>query len=121
MAPANIDAVKLLRLEEQIRQEREIFDQRKTHEERWFTLRLRMGYMAIVLLPLVMLITSYIVLHHENFPSAVVTSSAAALFVDVLGLLISIWKLVLNPSSVSKAEPLISGFEKLAAEETADG
>lgn len=120
MAVSNIGAVKLQRLEEQIRQEKEVFDQRKIHEERWFTLRLRMGYMAIVLLPLIMLVTSYIILHHELFPAAVVTSSAAALLVDVLGLLISIWKLVLNPTSMSKAEPVISGFEQFAVEEAAD-
>lgn len=43
----NLNAQKILRLEEQLRQEREVFDQRKLHSERWFTLRLRMGYIRI--------------------------------------------------------------------------
>ncbi len=53
-------AAKLLRLEEQVRQEQETFNLRKGHEERWFSLRLRMGYMAILVLPLFLIICSYV-------------------------------------------------------------
>ena len=37
-----------------------------------------------------------------------VDKETGALFVDVLGLVISVWKVVLNPGSVTKLEPVTS-------------
>lgn len=116
MTSPEMSSQMLMRLEEQLRQEREVFDQRKVHGERWFTLRLRMGYMAVVLLPLFMCITSYIIFNSDKFPSSVVTLSATALLADVLGTILSVWKLVLNPDSISKAEPVTNSFNKIAAD-----
>lgn len=118
MSAPEMTTQKLMRLEEQLRQEREIFDQRKTQGERWFSLRLRMGYMAVLLLPLFMGITAYIIFNSEKFPSSVVTLSATALLADVLGTILSVWKLVLNPDSISKAEPVTNSFDKIAADES---
>lgn len=113
MSETQMTTAKLLRLEEQIRQEQETFNLRKGHEERWFNLRLRMGYMAVIVLPLFFIVCSFIIYNHNNFPPSVVTLSASALLVDVLGLIVSVWKLVLNPSSISKTEPISTGFEKI--------
>ena len=55
------------RASERLRQEREIFEQRKKHQAHWFNLRLVMGYSAVVLLMLVMLLASYILAHHLDF------------------------------------------------------
>ena len=114
MTESKMTAAKLLRLEEQVRQEQETFNLRKEHEERWFSLRLRMGYIAVIALPLFLIVCSYVIYNNESFPDSVVTLAASALLVDILGLVISVWKLVLNPSSISKTEPISSGFEKLA-------
>lgn len=102
--PNNADVTPILieRAAEQLRQEREIFEQRKLQESRWFWLRLVMGYSSIVLLVTVMGISSYILVNAAMFNSVVVTSAGAALFVDVLGLLISVWKVVLSPTTTSQ-------------------
>jgi hypothetical protein len=96
-----------LRLEERLRQERETFEQRKGQEREWFLLRLRMGYIAVVMLPGVALACGYILFNHVSFTSPVITAAGAALFTDVLGLLVAVWKVVLNPGSVARLEPLI--------------
>jgi hypothetical protein len=116
MTTPEMNTQMLMRLEEQLRQEREVFDQRKAQGERWFTLRLRMGYMAVVLLPLFMGITSYIIFNSGRFPPSVVALSATALLADVLGTLLSVWKLVLSPDSISKAEPVTNSFDKITAD-----
>ena len=114
MNETQITTAKLLRLEEQIRQEQETFNLRKGHEERWFDLRLRMGYMAVIVLPLFFVVCSFVIYNHTNFPTSVVTLASSALLVDVLGLVVSVWKLVLNPSSISKTEPISTGFERVS-------
>ena len=108
MSNTNPSPQVLLRLEEQLRQERETFDHRKLQDVRWFALRLRMGYTAAVMLPLVALACAYVLLNHPQFPPSVVTSAGAALLVDVLGLVVAVWKVVLNPGSVTRLDPVIS-------------
>src|SRR6266851_2411997 len=76
------------RIRERLRQERETFDQHKLQESRWFILRQVMGYSAVVLLPVFMFVSSYILFNHAVFPGAVVTAAGAALLVDTLGLVI---------------------------------
>ena len=48
------------RIRERLRQERDTFDQHKGHENRWFYLRLVMGYSSVFVLVAIMLISSYI-------------------------------------------------------------
>src|SRR5438874_6530357 len=108
MNEPNLSAQALLRLEERLRQERETFDQRKSQESRWFSLRLRMGYTAAVVLPAVALACGYILFNNSAFPSSVVTAAGGALFADVLGLMVAVWKVVLNPGSITRLEPIIA-------------
>ena len=91
---------------ERIRQEKETFDQRKRQDNLWFILKLVMGFFAIILLTAVLCFSAYILMNNEKFPSSVVTSAGIALFVDILGLLIAVWKIVLNPTSITKLEPI---------------
>ncbi len=102
---AELNPVIVERASEQLRQERETFDQAKSHEHWWFVLRLMMGFSSIVLLVAVMVVSVYILFNHADFPTAVVTAAGAALFVDVLGMLIGVWKIALNPKSVTKLQP----------------
>jgi hypothetical protein len=108
MNTPNFNAAALLRIEEQIRQERETFDQRKEQEAKWFSLRLRMGYAAVILLPAIIIISTYILFNHTSFTFTIVTAASGALFADVIGLIVAVWKVVLNPGSVTKLEPIIS-------------
>ena len=93
---ANKTSTKELPEREELRRQREVFHQRRTHATRWFTLRLVMGYSAIVLMTFIMLGAFYILIHSTRFPAEVVTSACAALFIDTLGLLVTIWKIVLK-------------------------
>lgn len=106
MTEDNVSPVLIERASEQLRQERETFEQRKNQEARWFMLRLMMGYSSVLLLGAIMVIATYILISHEQFPAGVVTSAGAALFVDVLGLLIGVWRIALNPGSVTKLDPV---------------
>ena len=107
--------VALLRTEEGLRQYRETFDHRKEQESRWFVLRLRMAYLAIFMLPAVAVVAVYILLNHNMFGPTITNFAGAALFVDVLGLVASVWKIVLNPASVTKLQPMIEdGFPDLS-------
>jgi hypothetical protein len=90
---------------EQLRQEREVFDQRKKHESRWFALRLSMGYSSIILLFAVIMICSVVLFSNSKFPEFTVRAAGAALFADVVGLLISVWKVVLKPDFITKLTP----------------
>jgi len=106
MANSFLSPVAIERATEQLRQERETFNQAKQHEARWFVLRLVMGYSAVVLLGGVMVVASYILFNASAFPAAVVTAAGGALFVDVLGLLIAVWKIALNPDFHAKLSPV---------------
>lgn len=106
MNGSHLTAVDIERASEQIRQERETFDQQKSHSERWFKLRLTMGYSSIVLLAAIMAISGYVLFRAADFPPSVLTLAGAALFVDVLGLLIGVWRIAMNPKLISQLEPV---------------
>lgn len=91
---------------ERIRQERETFNQRKKQDSQWFVLKLIMGFFSIILLAGILLFSVYVLLNNDDYPSSVVNSAGVALFVDILGLIISVWKIVLNPNSITKLEPV---------------
>lgn len=103
----NIDstAIKLERATEQLRQEREVFEQRKQQESRWFFLRLLMGYSSVVLLFAVVVLSSMVLFNAEKFSEFTVEAAGAALFADVIGLLLSVWKVVLNPNFMTQLVP----------------
>jgi hypothetical protein len=99
------------RAAERIRQEKETFDQRKRQDNQWFVLKLVMGFFAVVLLTAVLIISTIILINNKNFPASVVTAAGVALFADILGLLISVWKIVLNPNSITKLDPVTKAEE----------
>lgn len=103
---------------EKLRQEKEIFDQRKEQEGRWFKLRLIMGYSSVFLLGSIMFVSSYIILNPSLFSPNITTTAGVALFGDVLGLLTCVWKIVLNPTFMTKLEPAtntIQSYEEMLA------
>ncbi|HDZ1111612.1 hypothetical protein [Klebsiella pneumoniae] len=102
---AELNPVIVERASEQLRQERETFDQEKSHDHLWFMLRLVMGFTSVILLIVVMVVSVYILFNSASFPKSVVAYAGAALFVDVLGMLIGVWKVALNPKSTSKLQP----------------
>lgn len=93
------------RATEQLRQKRETFDQAKSQDKWWFLLRLVMGFASVVLLVAVMIVATFILFNNDEFPVGVVTAAGAALFVDVCGMLVGVWKIALSPNSTSKLVP----------------
>ena len=92
-----VDAtIVVARAQEQLRQERETFDQKKRQDSRWFLLRLAMGWSAVVLLPAIGGISGWVIANHSHFSTGTVTLASSALFVDSLGLVLAVWRIVLG-------------------------
>jgi hypothetical protein len=68
-------------------------------------LRMTMGALAIVFIPAFMVICT-ILISRTGTPAAVKDLAASALLVDILGLIISVWKVVLNPASITQLSPV---------------
>jgi hypothetical protein len=105
-------------LQERLRQERETFDQHKTHENQWFKLRLVMGAVAVILVPSIIVICVFVFLNHAVLPTAIVASASGALFVDVVGLVIAVWKVVLSPGFITKLAPVTQSAPITAVSES---
>lgn len=86
------DAVILAQAEERLRQERELFDQRKAQDRKTFALRLAMGWTAVALLVAICAFAGYIILNRTSFDGTTVTVATSALLVEALGLVIAIWR-----------------------------
>ena len=105
MASDDMVPIRIERATEQLRQEREVFNQRKNQESRWFLLRLTMGYASVVLLFAVIVISALVLFNSADFPDFTVKAAGAALFADVVGLLVGVWKIVLKPDFMTKLSP----------------
>jgi len=97
--------IEIERAMEQLRQEREVFDQRKAQEGRWFFLRLTMGYASVILLVAVIIVSALVLFNSDKFADFTVKAAGAALFADVVGLLVGVWKIVLKPDFMTKLAP----------------
>jgi hypothetical protein len=102
----NSSAIKLTKAAETLRQESETFEQYKAHDRMWFILRLVMGYTAVISLIAILVISAIIIFNYESFPDKIVSWAGPALFVDILGLIFTVWKVVLNPNFSTKLEPV---------------
>lgn len=101
------DRVSFAREQEQLRQERETFEQAKKQDAQWFVLRLVMGYVAVVFLTAIMVVAPYVLFNESKFSTGVVAAAGAALFGDVLGLLIMVWKTLFNPDLKAQLRPVM--------------
>lgn len=90
---------------EQLRQEREAFDQAKSQGALWFSYKLRMGYGINLLLLGGAAACTYILLCHDDYPAQVVTIAAAILPGDIIALAIAVFKLVLQSNPLPALQP----------------
>jgi hypothetical protein len=91
---------------EQLRQERETFDEHKKQSQRWFNLRFIMGILAIIMLPSLLIIAAYVLYYNSNFSEWIIRIVASTLFVDAIAFLISIWKILLKGDFISPLSPI---------------
>ncbi|QHS59960.1 hypothetical protein [Chitinophaga agri] len=92
---------------EALRQAREAFNQNESYVQRWFMFKMATGYAAISILSSIVIISGGILFNHSDFPALTVTLAGAALFTDALGIVYTVWKVILNPRSVPRLEPVI--------------
>lgn len=91
---------------EQLRQERETFDQARSQDRQWFGLRLSMGYVAIALMVLVAAVSLYVMLHPQQYGPTVLVLAATALLVDMVSLAAAVFRLVLQPGGATALGPV---------------
>jgi hypothetical protein len=81
---------------EQLRQEKETFDQAKSDTQSWSKLRLSMGWTALVLLPTLAAAAIFILIEHDHFSTVATTSAAATVLLQTVTLVVAVWRLVLG-------------------------
>ena len=106
MSEVWLSQIDFMRAEEQLRQERATFELQKSQSARWFVLRLVVGYTSVIALITVLAVCVYILMRSDIFPSTVTTAAGATLFGDVVGLVATIWKVVLNPGTTAPLAPV---------------
>lgn len=79
-----------------------------------------MAVVAIVMLPTIAVVCSTIILT-ETYSAAVVTAASGALFVDILGIVATTWKLVLQQGGNRDLSPVTTRVEPRRREVTHRG
>ena len=94
------------RAREQLRQERETFEQMRREGARWSMLCLSMGYGGLGLMAGIAVVAGVVVLHPGHYGPIPVCAAATTLLVDMLSLATSIARLGPSGSSVMVLEPI---------------
>jgi hypothetical protein len=101
--------MKTERAREQLRQEREAFEQTRREVARWSVLRLCVGYGGLALMTGIAGVAGVVVLHPDQYGPVPVGAAATALLVDMVSLAASIARLILSRSSMMVLEPVTRG------------
>jgi hypothetical protein len=102
------DEVKIQRAYENFRQERETFDQLKKHDEYWFILKMIMGGCSVFVMIVVLFFSIYIIINNSSFPQYIVYTGGGGFIIDIIASSASVWKLTMNPKSMSELKPITS-------------
>jgi hypothetical protein len=97
---------------EKLRQVKETFEQRKSHERLWFKLRLFIGYASIIMIIGVFALSFYILYYSSQFSTTIIYLAGAALFVDMVALVATVWKMVLSPKFITELNPFIKELDQ---------
>ena len=98
------------RARQRLEQEQATFDQKKAQDARWFVLKLAMGILAMLIIPTIVGICASI-LYDPTQTANVKSLAAGALLVDILGLVAAVWRVILNPASVTQLAPITEVME----------
>jgi hypothetical protein len=94
-----------IRAEEQLRQERETFEQHKWMAERQFLARQRMVGASFLILPAILAVAIWVFTHPERYPSLTIPAGAAV-FGTILCAMVFIWKTIVRPESNKPVHPI---------------
>jgi len=105
--PASLVELKAI---QRLQQEQDTFEQKKAQDARWFVLRMAMGILAMLVIPAMVAICVLIIADpHQD--GMVKRLAASSLLVDILGLMGAVWRVILNPRSVSQLAPVTGADE----------
>lgn len=107
---------------QRLRQEQATFDQKRVQDARWFVLRMAMGILAMLVIP-AMIVICVLIIFNPHQEVTVKVLAASTLLVDILGLMGAVWRVILNPASVSQLAPVTAAYElsPTTSDETQDG
>jgi ABC-type transport system involved in cytochrome c biogenesis permease component len=100
------DELSLAQLTERLRQEKETFDQNKSHDERAFRVRMAFAWVAVMILPAVLVVSIVVLVFHRDFNDFVVRFAAAALFVDTLSTGASLYRIMITGLPKRELKPV---------------
>jgi hypothetical protein len=103
---ATPDELSLAQLTERLRQEKETFDQAKSQDERAFRVRLAFAWVAVVILPAVLIAAIMVLTFHRDFNDFVIRFAAAALFVDGLSTGASLYRIMVTGLPKRELKPV---------------
>lgn len=90
---------------ERLRQEAETFDLQKAHAGRWFVWRLAAAYLGLAMLPMMGGFCIWIIAT-EYRSAAVVVWATGVLGTEILGVVIAVVRMALNPAAVADLTPV---------------
>jgi hypothetical protein len=91
---------------EALRQERICFDDTRLHFNRWIILKLIMGYSALAILVCIMSICGFVVFNYSKFNDKIILCCIGVLFTDIVGLMITVYKIVLRENNLQEFKPI---------------
>jgi hypothetical protein len=98
---------------ERLRQEAETFDLRKAHADRWFAWRLAAAYVGLVQLPVISSFCIWIIATPEQRAPTVVLWATGVLGTEILGVVVAVVRMALNPSASPKLMPVTPAAKRL--------
>jgi hypothetical protein len=93
------------RAREQLRQEREAFEQAFRHDKAWFRLRLTMGYLGLGLMLAIFTLAMWILVQPHAYGPVPIGAAAVSIAGQAMAVGYNIVRLVLNQAKVDRLEP----------------
>lgn len=93
------------RAEQLLGQEQACFDQAQFQDKCFFALRVAMGILALLAIPM-MIVICVLIIFDAHQDVLVKRLAATALFVSIIGLMTYVWRVFLIPSAVSRLMPV---------------
>jgi len=94
------------RAREQLRQEREAFEQAFRHDRAWFTLRLAMGYLGLAIMLAIFVMAMWVLTHPLTYGPLPIGAAALSMTSQALVISYGIVRLVLSQANVDRLEPV---------------
>ncbi len=105
----------MTRAAEQLRQEKAAFDQAKLQDGLWFSLKLVMGFSAVLVVVGIFCFGAYVALHQDEYGPAVARIAMGTLLAELLAAMVGIWRLVLSPKTLAPLKPVTGARSRTSA------